>query len=94
MRSTGPVSITLTEKVAKAVRRRVASGEYGSESEVVLEGLLALEEQEAAVEQWLRTEGVARFDAWQADPGRTVSARKARAAVKRHIRRRQRASDT
>ncbi len=53
--------------MADALKERVASGQYESESDVSREGLLALEAQEASLERWLEIEGVARFDAWKAD---------------------------
>ena len=64
MRKTQSLSITLTHAMAQAVKDKVASGAYATESEVIREGLRALEVQEAAVEEWLRTEGVARYDAY------------------------------
>jgi antitoxin ParD1/3/4 len=57
------------------VKDKVASGGYATESDVIREGLRALQTQEAAVEDWLRTEGVARFDAWHRKPdGRPAAA--------------------
>jgi putative addiction module CopG family antidote len=69
--------------MARAVKERVASGDYASESEVLREGLRALEAQEDAVERWLRTEGVARYDAWKASPHHTASGDEVRAKLKR-----------
>lgn len=68
MRKTQSLSITLPRDMAKAVKDKVASGAYASESEVVRDGLRALAEREAALEDWLRTEGVARYDAFKRDP--------------------------
>jgi antitoxin ParD1/3/4 len=68
MRKTQSLSITLPREMARMVKDRVASGAYATESEVVREGLRALQSQEAAVEDWLRTEGVARYDAWHREP--------------------------
>jgi hypothetical protein len=45
--------------MAQMVKEKVASGDYATESEVVREGLRALRAQDSALEQWLRTEGVA-----------------------------------
>jgi putative addiction module CopG family antidote len=61
------VKVSLPAEMAEATKRRVASGAYASESEVVREGLRALDAREAIVEEWLRTEGVARFDAYHRD---------------------------
>jgi antitoxin ParD1/3/4 len=42
MRTSRPLTTTLPEKMARAVKRRVQSGDYASESEVIREGLRAL----------------------------------------------------
>ena len=68
MRKTQSLSITLPHDMAKSVKDRVASGAYATESEVIREGLRALNEREVALENWLRTEGVARYDAFKRDP--------------------------
>lgn len=52
----------------------VASGAYASGSEVVRAGLRALQERDAAVEQWLRGEVAAAYDALKADPARAIAA--------------------
>lgn len=70
MRSTQQMSITLPLEMANLVKHRVASGDYASESEVIREGLRALQEREAAVENWLRTEVAAAYDAHKANPGK------------------------
>jgi antitoxin ParD1/3/4 len=48
------VQITVPEEIAERLRAKVASGAYASEAEVVGEGLLALEAQEADIERWLK----------------------------------------
>ncbi|MBY2942072.1 type II toxin-antitoxin system ParD family antitoxin [Rhizobium leguminosarum] len=68
MRSTQQMSITLPLEMAKRVKQRVSNGDYASESEVIREGLRALQERENAVEHWLRTEVTATYDAYKADP--------------------------
>lgn len=68
MRKTQSLSITLPHDMAKTVKDKVASGAYATESEVIREGLRALNERDAALENWLRTEGVARYDAFKRDP--------------------------
>jgi len=47
------VEITIPGDMAERIRAKVASGAYASESEVI-EGLLALEAQEADIERWLK----------------------------------------
>jgi antitoxin ParD1/3/4 len=81
VRTTRQMSITLPIEMADALRERVTSGEYASESEVVREGLRALFARDQAVEQWLRTEVIAAYDALTADPSRAVSAEDVRARL-------------
>lgn len=88
MRSTQQFSITLPNEMADAVRAKVASGAYATESEVIRDGLRALLAREQAVEEWLRRDVAAAFDAVKADPSRAVGpdrvkARLAAAAKKR-----------
>ncbi len=85
MRSTRPMTITLPEAMARAVKARVASGAYASDSEVIREGLRALGAQEQAVERWLASEGVARFDAHVAAPDATLSADDAHGRLRAHM---------
>jgi|HubBroStandDraft_1064217.scaffolds.fasta_scaffold16686_3 antitoxin ParD1/3/4 len=77
MRSTRQFSITLPIKMADWVRQKASSGEYASESEVVREGLRALQERNVAVERWLRTEGIAAYDEYVVDPASAVSVEEA-----------------
>jgi antitoxin ParD1/3/4 len=81
MRTTRQLSITLPIDMADALRERVRSGEYASESEVVRDGLRALFARDQAVEAWLREEVVAAYDAVAADPSRAVSAQSVRARL-------------
>lgn len=74
MRSTRQLSITLPNEMADAVRERVDSGRYASESEVIREGLRALFDRDQAVEAWLREDVAAAYDALVADPSRAVTA--------------------
>lgn len=74
MRTTRQLSITLPINMADAMKERVASGAYASESEVVRDGLRALFARETAVENWLRTEVAASYDELQTDPSQSISA--------------------
>ncbi|MFU8878701.1 MAG: ribbon-helix-helix domain-containing protein [Wenzhouxiangellaceae bacterium] len=62
MRTTRQFSITLPNEMADAVKAKVKSGEYATESEVIREGLRALLARDRAVESWLRTEVAAAYD--------------------------------
>jgi antitoxin ParD1/3/4 len=53
MRSSKPISVTLGPQQA-FVEQRVASGQYGSASEVLRAGVRALEREEAALNEIIR----------------------------------------
>ena len=74
MRTTRQLSITLPNEMADALRARVQSGEYASESEAIRDGLRALFARDRAVDEWLRTEVSEAYDALAADPSRAVTA--------------------
>jgi len=78
MRSTQQFSVTLSNELAEMVRSKVASGEYASESEVIRDGLRALQRHERALESWLREEVAGAYDAMKADPSRAVSVEQVR----------------
>jgi antitoxin ParD1/3/4 len=81
MRTTRQLSITLPNDMADALRQRVRSGEYASESEVIREGLRALFARDQAVEAWLRDEVAAAYDAVVADQSRAVTTQTVRARL-------------
>lgn len=82
MRSTQQFSITLPHEMAQLVRKKVASGQYATESEVVRDGLRALAERDRALEQWLRQKVVPAAEAMVRDPSRGLTAAQVRAALK------------
>jgi antitoxin ParD1/3/4 len=73
MRSTQQFSVTLPNEMADMVRNKVASGEYASESEVIRDGLRALQARDRAVETWLLGQVLPAHDALKADPSRAVA---------------------
>ena len=81
MRTTRHLSITLPNEMADALRERVQSGEYASESEVIREGLRSLWARDQAVEAWLRGEVAEAYDALVADPSRGISADELRVRI-------------
>ena len=81
MRTTQQLSITLTHEMAQLVRSKVESGEYASESEVIRDGLRALQLHERALDAWLREQVAPAYDAMKADPARAVSVEKVRASL-------------
>ena len=82
MRTTRQLSITLPNDMADALRDRVASGAYASESEVIRDGLRALFARDEAVESWMRTTVASTYDALAADPSAVVTADDVRARLK------------
>lgn len=72
VRSTQRFSVILPNEMAQMVKAKVSSGEYASESEVVCDGLRALQASDRALESCLRTEGAAAYDKLRADPSRTL----------------------
>lgn len=81
MRTTQQFSVTLPNEMAAQVRAKVASGEYASESEVIRDGLRALQARDRAVEHWLRNEIVPAYDAYRADPTRGLTLDEVRAGL-------------
>jgi antitoxin ParD1/3/4 len=70
MRTTQQFSVTLPNEMAAQIRAKVACGDYASESEVIREGLRALQARDRALETWLRQDAAAAYDAIRADPAR------------------------
>jgi len=81
MRSTQQLSITLPHEMAEKVRAKVQSGEYASESEVIRDGLRALEMQKHALEVWLRNEAVPALIAMEAAPSTGLTSAQIRASL-------------
>ena len=77
-------TFSLPTKQAKFIDSQVRTGTYASASEVVRAGLRALQERDAAIERWLRSEVGPVYDAMKANPNRAISAKKAFAAVRAH----------
>lgn len=88
MRSTRQMSITLPVDMARMVKEKVAQGGYASESEVIREGLRALQERDAVVERWLRDQVGPAYDEAHANPGQLVDGDTVFAGLRaRHARR-------
>lgn len=81
MRTTQQLSITLPKDMADAVKTKVRSGEYASESEVIRDGLRALMTRDRVVESWLRNQVGPAYDALKADPSTAVTADQVRARL-------------
>jgi antitoxin ParD1/3/4 len=86
MRTTQSLSITLPHDMAQMVKKKVSSGEYATESEVIRDGLRTLAARDAAVEKWLLEEVVPTYDRVMADPvSNTLSADEAHARLHAHM---------
>ena len=81
MRTTQQMSITLPNDMADAVKAKVRSGEYASESEVIRDGLRSLMARDRAVESWLQNQVGPAYDALKANPSRAVTADQIRARL-------------
>ena len=81
MRTTQQMSITLPNNMADAVKTKVRSGEYASESEVIRDGLRALLARDRAVEGWLNNQVGPAYDALKADPSRAITVEQVRARL-------------
>lgn len=81
MRTTQQLSITLPLEMAEAVKAKVAAGEYATESEVIRDGLRALNARDRAVESWLHGQVGPAYDALKADPSRARTAAQVRATL-------------
>jgi putative addiction module CopG family antidote len=74
----------MPRRTAQIVKNKVKSGAYATESEVIRKGLRPLHSQEAALEKWLQTEGVARYDAYHGGKSRGRPAAEVFARLRAH----------
>ena len=81
MRTTQQLSITLPNEMASAVKAKVQSGEYATESEVIRDGLRVLLARDRAVESLLHRQVGPAYDALKADPSRVVTTEHVRARL-------------
>jgi antitoxin ParD1/3/4 len=72
MRSTRALSITLPIEMADMVRAKVEAGDYASESEVIRDGLRALQARDEAMERWLKEVVVPGHEEFLKDPSTAI----------------------
>jgi antitoxin ParD1/3/4 len=65
-------TVSLSAEQAAFIDAQVASGAYATASEVVRDGLRALQARDAAMERWLREEVAPAYDEMKAHPERGV----------------------
>ncbi len=63
-----PLTITLSPGLAEKVRTQAVSRGYANESEYVEEQMAEAVNPDTELENWLGTVGVARYDAYDANP--------------------------
>ena len=68
-------TFSLPVEQADYIDRLVETGTFASGSEVVRAGLRALQDHDAAIENWLRTEVAQTYDAMEANPERGIPAK-------------------
>ena len=65
-------TVSLSAEQAAFIDSQVASGAYATASEVVRDGLRALQARDAAIERWLREEVAPAYDEMKAHPERAI----------------------
>ena len=65
-------TVSLSAEQAAFIDAQVASGAYATASEVVRDGLRALQARDAAMERWLREEVAPTYDEMKAHPERGI----------------------
>ena len=76
-------TISLPLEHSNFIDGKIASGYYASASEVVRDGLRALQERDAAIERWLNGPVAETYDAMMKSPKQAVSVDKAFATLRK-----------
>jgi len=89
MARTRALTIELPEEMADMIAEKVRSGEYQSESAVVVDGLLSLGLEDGAhdaeIDRWIETEMVPMLEAIDADPSLLIPLEEARKQLHGYI---------
>jgi Arc/MetJ-type ribon-helix-helix transcriptional regulator len=73
------LQVTLPQESIDFIQSKVASGEFSSESEVILEGIAELRDKDLAFERWAREVAVPAYERLLADPSRGIPLDRVRA---------------
>lgn len=85
MRSTQALTINLPPQLAEMVETKVRSGEYASESDVIVESLQTLLKRDAAIDMWIADEVLPTVQALDVGSGQTVSLDETKKRLHAHI---------
>ncbi len=89
MSGTRALTIELPEEMADMIAEKVRSGEYQSESDVVVDGLLSLVlddgPHQAKIDRWIETEMVPMLEAFDADPSLLIPIDEAWEQIEAHM---------
>ncbi len=89
MSRTRAVTIELPEEMADMIAEKVRSGEYLSESDVVVDGLLSLVFEDGPhqteIDRWIETDMVPMLEAIDADPSLLIPLEDARRQLHEYI---------
>ena len=64
--------VTIPHKVHEFMQRKIASGKYAGESEIIIHALAILEERERTIERWLHEAVVPARQAMEVDPSKGI----------------------
>ena len=89
MSRTRALTIELPEEMADMIAEKVRSGEYQSESDVVVDGLLSLVFDDGShqdeIDRWMKTEMVPMLEAIDADPSLLIPIEDAWEQIEAHM---------
>jgi antitoxin ParD1/3/4 len=66
------ISVTLPEHLAEFIHKKVSSGQYATESDVICESLSLLDNSEDGLDVWLADVAGPAYDSMHLDPSRGI----------------------